>query len=51
MNALRAFEPTGAVELGPGTVLTGLTRRVWPELRCQAVGGVATVERAREALA
>jgi len=51
MNALRAFEPTVAVELGPGTVLTGLARRVWPELRCQAVGGVAGVERTREALA
>jgi len=51
MNALRAFEPTVAVELGPGTVLTGLARRVWPELPCQAVGAVAAVERAREALA
>jgi len=51
MNALRGFEPTAALELGPGTVLTGLARRVWPELRCQAVGSVATVERAREALA
>jgi [acyl-carrier-protein] S-malonyltransferase len=51
MNALRGFEPTAALELGPGTVLTGLARRVWPELPCQAVGAVAAVERAREALA
>jgi [acyl-carrier-protein] S-malonyltransferase len=51
MEALRAFEPTIALEVGPGPVLTGLAKRVWPELRCQVVGNVAAVERMREALA
>jgi [acyl-carrier-protein] S-malonyltransferase len=50
-DALRAFEPTAALEVGPGSVLTGLAKRGWPELRCHAVGDVATVERARGALA
>jgi [acyl-carrier-protein] S-malonyltransferase len=49
MYALRAFEPTGALELGPGSVLTGLAKRMWPELRCQAVGDVAALARVREA--
>jgi [acyl-carrier-protein] S-malonyltransferase len=51
MAALRPFEPAAALELGPGSVLTGLAKRLWPELRCQAVGDVAAVERAREVLA
>jgi [acyl-carrier-protein] S-malonyltransferase len=51
MHALRAFEPTAALELGPGGVLTGLAKRVWPELRCRAVGDVAAVARVREAQA
>jgi [acyl-carrier-protein] S-malonyltransferase len=49
MRALRAFEPTVALELGPGTVLTVLAKRMWPELRCQAVGNVDAVARVREA--
>jgi [acyl-carrier-protein] S-malonyltransferase len=51
MRALRAFEPTAALELGPGRVLTALAKRVWPELRCQAVGDVDAVARVREAQA
>jgi [acyl-carrier-protein] S-malonyltransferase len=49
MRALRAFEPIVALELGPGTVLTVLAKRMWPELRCQAVGNVDAVARVREA--
>jgi [acyl-carrier-protein] S-malonyltransferase len=51
MAAVRPFEPAAALELGPGSVLTGLAKRLWPELRCRAVGDVAAVERAREVLA
>jgi [acyl-carrier-protein] S-malonyltransferase len=50
MTALRAYEPSLALEVGPGRVLTGLARRVWPELACQPVGDRAGVERATEAL-
>ena len=50
MAALRAFAPTRAFEVGPGRVLCGLARRLWPELPCQPVGDRASVERAAEAL-
>src|SRR5262245_40919138 len=50
MTALRAYEPTLALEVGPGRVLTGLARRVWPELACHPVVDRAGVERATEAL-
>jgi len=50
MAALRAFEPARALEVGPGRVLTGLARRLWPELPCQPVGDAASVARAAEAL-
>jgi [acyl-carrier-protein] S-malonyltransferase len=51
MAALRPFEPAAALEIGPGNVLTGLARRLWPELRCRAVGDAAAVDRVREVLA
>lgn len=50
MTALRAFEPALALEVGPGRVLTGLARRLWPELRCQPVGDRTGVAQAAEAL-
>jgi [acyl-carrier-protein] S-malonyltransferase len=50
MAALRAFEPALALEVGPGRVLTGLAKRLWPELRCQPVGDRASVAQAVEAL-
>src|SRR5262245_38207453 len=50
MAALRAFQPSRALEVGPGRVLTGLARRLWPELPCQSVGDAAGVAKATEAL-
>jgi [acyl-carrier-protein] S-malonyltransferase len=50
MTALRAFAPTLALEVGPGRVLSGLAKRLWPELPCQSVGDRASVERAAGAL-
>jgi [acyl-carrier-protein] S-malonyltransferase len=49
MAALHTFEPARALEVGPGRVLTGLARRLWPELPCQPVGGAASVAKAAEA--
>ncbi len=43
MAALRAFEPALAVEVGPGRVLSGLARRIWPELPCHPVGDAAGI--------
>jgi [acyl-carrier-protein] S-malonyltransferase len=51
MTALRRFEPTVALEVGPGRVLSGLARRQWPELRCHAVGDPPTLVAAMEMLA
>jgi [acyl-carrier-protein] S-malonyltransferase len=50
MAALRAFEPSRALEVGPGRVLTGLARRLWPELPCQPVGDGASVAQVAETL-
>ncbi len=50
MQALRAFAFGLAVELGPGRVLTGLARRLWPDVRCEPVGDHAAIERVRELL-
>lgn len=50
MTAVRAFTPTLALEVGPGRVLTGLARRLWPDLACHPVGDRATLDRAAEAV-
>jgi [acyl-carrier-protein] S-malonyltransferase len=50
MQALRAFTFGLALELGPGRVLTGLAKRLWPDVRCEPVGDRATVERVQELL-
>jgi [acyl-carrier-protein] S-malonyltransferase len=50
MTALRAYDPSLALEVGPGRVLTGLARRLWPELACHPVGDRAGIARAAEAL-
>jgi malonyl CoA-acyl carrier protein transacylase len=51
MAALRRFEPALALEVGPGRVLSGLARRVWPDLPCHAVGDASGVAAAAEMLA
>lgn len=50
MGALRAFAPMVALEVGPGRVLTGLAKRLWPELDCHPVGDAAGLARAAEAM-
>ncbi len=50
MLALRAWEPSRALELGPGRVLSALARRLWPGLACLPVGDRAGVAQAAEAL-
>jgi [acyl-carrier-protein] S-malonyltransferase len=50
MAALRAFEPSRALEVGPGRVLSGLAKRLWPELPCQPVGDAASVAQVAETL-
>ncbi len=50
-RVLAAMGPTLAVEVGPGRTLTGLMKRIAPELPCVAAGDAAGVEKAREALA
>jgi len=51
MTALRRFEPTVALEVGPGRVLSGLARRQWPDVPCHPVGDSATLAAATEKLA
>jgi len=51
MASLRRFEPTAALEVGPGRVLSGLARRLWPELPCHAVNDASTLAAAAEAVA
>jgi [acyl-carrier-protein] S-malonyltransferase len=50
MQALRAFAPGLALEPGPGRVLTGLARRLWPDVPCEPVGNRAAIERVEELL-
>lgn len=50
MAALRPFEPALALEVGPGRVLSGLARRIWPELPCHPVGDASGVAAAAEML-
>jgi malonyl CoA-acyl carrier protein transacylase len=50
MAALRRFEPTTVLEVGPGRVLSGLARRVWPDLRCHPVSDAASIVAATEAV-
>src|SRR5262249_51710087 len=50
MRALRAFAPGLALEVGPSRVLTGLARRLWPDVPCEPVGSRAAVERVEELL-
>jgi [acyl-carrier-protein] S-malonyltransferase len=48
---LASFAPQLALETGPGRALTGLLKRIVPELPAVPVGDVDGVARAREALA
>jgi [acyl-carrier-protein] S-malonyltransferase len=49
VRALAAAHPTAAfVELGPGTVLTGLLKKIAPEVRALSCGAPADVEHLRE---
>ena len=50
MQAVHAFAPPRALEVGPGRVLTGLARRLWRDVPCDPVGDAASVERVREQL-
>ena len=50
MQAVHAFAPARALEVGPGRVLTGLARRLWRDVPCEPVGDVASVQRVRELL-
>jgi len=50
MGALHAFGPAVALELGSGRVLTGLAKRLWPELPCHAVCDGAAIARLSEVL-
>jgi [acyl-carrier-protein] S-malonyltransferase len=51
MRALLALGPEVALEVGPGTTLSGLARRIAPELRVLAAGDEGSVVAAREVLA
>ena len=42
---------TGAKECGPGKVLTGLVKRIAPEIRLHGISSEATLEATLEALA
>jgi [acyl-carrier-protein] S-malonyltransferase len=48
---LASFDPQVALETGPGRALTGLLKRIVPDLPAVPVGDVDGVTRAREALA
>jgi [acyl-carrier-protein] S-malonyltransferase len=50
MQAVHAFTPARALEVGPGRVLTGLARRLWRDVPCEPVGDAASVLRVREQL-
>ena len=50
MQALRAFAFGLALEVGPGRVLTGLAKRLWPDVRCEPVGDPAAIARVQELL-
>lgn len=50
MLALRPFAPALALEVGPGRVLAGLAKRVWPELPCHPVGDTDAIARWAEAM-
>ena len=50
MQAVHAFTPARALEVGPGRVLTGLARRLWRDVPCEPVGDAASVQRVREPL-
>src|SRR5262249_29388219 len=50
MQAVHAFAPARALEVGPGRVLTGLARRRWRDVPCEPVGDVTSVHRVRELL-
>lgn len=47
MQRLRALGCEAAVELGPGRVLTGLLKRIVPELPCVSFGDAATLAEVR----
>src|SRR5262245_18059499 len=50
IGALHAFGPALALELGCGSVLTGLAKRLWPELPCHTVGNGAAIARVSKVL-
>jgi [acyl-carrier-protein] S-malonyltransferase len=51
VRAMLATEPTVALEVGPGRVLSGLLRRIAPDLPAVTAGDVEGIAAAREALA
>lgn len=48
VRTLRAMGVSSAIEVGPGKVLTGLMRRIEPEISCLAAGDPASVAAAKE---
>ena len=51
VQALRAMGATRLVECGPGKVLTGMTKRIDPELVGVALYDPATLQETKEAIA
>lgn len=46
MHVVQGFAPAVALEVGPGRVLSGIAKRMWPDIPCHPVAGpeeVATV--------
>jgi [acyl-carrier-protein] S-malonyltransferase len=50
-RALAGLGATVALEVGPGRTLSGLMKRIVPELPCVPAGDLTGIEKAREALA